>query len=266
MFGDLPIRNHLTLVYALSLVIAILFVAASLGGLLFSAVFYPTDELIESFLANDLINMLVGLPILTGSMWLSRRGSLAGLLLWPGALLYVLYNYIVYAFGTPLSSFTPMYLGLVILCSYGIIYILRIIDCDSVMDRISRKVPVRAPGLVLAVFGGLFLIRAIGVMMSKTTISISEMGLLIADSALSFPMIGGGILLIRRKPLGYTGGLGLLFAASVLFIGLIMALVLQPVFTDDPFVLIDVVVVFVMGLIFFVPFGLFLRGVKAQQL
>jgi hypothetical protein len=92
------------------------------------------------------------------------------------------------------------------------------------------------------------------------------MGLLIADSALSFPMIGGGILLIRRKPLGYTGGLGLLFAASALFIGLIMALVLQPVFTDDPFVLIDVVVVFVMGLIFFVPFGLFLRGVKAQQL
>jgi hypothetical protein len=264
MFDDLPIRNHLTLVYALSLVIAILFVAASLGGLLFSTVFYPTDELIQSFLANDLINIIVGLPILAGSMWLSRRGSLAGLLLWPGALLYVLYNYIVYVFGTPFSSFTPMYLSLVILCSYGIISILRIIDWDSVMDRVSGKVPVRAPGLVLAVFGVLFLIRAIGVMMGKTTIPISEMGLLIADSTLSFPMIGGGVLLIRRKPLGYAGGLGLLFAASALFVGLIMALVLQPVFTDEPFLLIDVIVVSVMGLIFFIPLGIFLRGVKAE--
>jgi hypothetical protein len=35
---------------------------------------------------------MIGLPILRGSMGLARRGKLLGLLLWPGALFYVLYH------------------------------------------------------------------------------------------------------------------------------------------------------------------------------
>jgi hypothetical protein len=42
---------------------------------------------------------------------------------------------------------------------------------------------------------------------------------------------------------------------------LIAFLLLQPILTTAPFALADVVVVFVMGLICFIPFGLFVRGV-----
>jgi hypothetical protein len=49
------------------------------------------------------VNLLIGLPILLGSMWLARRGQLIGLFLWPGALLFVLYNDIIYVFAMPIN-------------------------------------------------------------------------------------------------------------------------------------------------------------------
>ena len=60
-------------------------------------------------------------------------------------------------------------------------------------------------------------------------------------------------------------GLGLLFQGSMLFIGLIIFLLLQPLLTTAPFVLVDVVVVFIMGLICFVPFALYVRGVVSNR-
>jgi flagellar biosynthesis protein FlhB len=47
--ADLPIRCNLTLIYALSLIVAILMVTASIAGLLFRTVIYQTDELLRSY-------------------------------------------------------------------------------------------------------------------------------------------------------------------------------------------------------------------------
>jgi hypothetical protein len=52
----------------------------------------------------------------------------------------------------------------------------------------------------------------------------------------------------RREPLGYVAGTGLLFQASSLFVGLIFVLILGPFIAGTPFVLADVVVVFIFGL------------------
>ncbi len=242
--------------------------AISLGGLLYPSTFYPTDELLQSFIANDVVNLFVGLPILLGSMWLTRHGKLVGLLFWPGALLYVLYTYIAYVVGMPLSLFTFVYLGLVLLNTYCLLDLLKRIDKTSVQERLSEGVPVRTAGWVLVVFGVLFTFRAIGMIAEGSTnptmLPIAELGVLIADIVLSILFIVGGGLLLRRRPLGYVTGLGLLFVASMLFLGLIMILLLQPVLTDAPFVLVDVIVVFIMGLICFIPFGLFVRQVVAS--
>jgi hypothetical protein len=60
-------------------------------------------------------------------------------------------------------------------------------------------------------------------------------------------------------------GLGLLFQGSMLFIGLIIFFLLQPFLTNDSFVLSSVVVVFVLGLICFIPLALFVRGVISSR-
>ena len=72
-------------------------------------------------------------------------------------------------------------------------------------------------------------------------------------------MISLSMLMARQAP-GYVVGIGLLFQTSVLFIGLIMFLFLQRLLTDAPLVPADVLVVFIMGLICFIPFAPFVRG------
>lgn len=76
----------------------------------------------------------------------------------------------------------------------------------------------------------------------------------------------GGALLWRREPLGYVTGTGLLFRASMLlFVGLLVYFALQPILTATPFPVVDFVVVSMMGLIVFVPFGLFVRGITSEK-
>jgi hypothetical protein len=260
----LPIQGNLSRDVTLTLVVAILMASVSIGSLIFSSTIYPTEELFQSFGINDVINIVVGVPILLGSLWLAKQDKLAGLLLWPGALLYVLYNYIVYVFGIPFNWLTLAYVLVVLLSGYGIFTLLRKIDNQTLRDQLTGRVPVKFASWVLLLFGIVFIFRAISIiietMTNQTMLPTSEIGLLIADLVISTVWIGGGVSLLRRKPLGYAGGLGLLFAGSMLFIGLILVLIIQPILLDTPFVLSDVIVVIIMGMICFIPFGLFLRG------
>ena len=251
--------------FALSLVIGLLMAGVSLAGLLFQSSIYLTYELHNAFIANDVVNLCIGLPVLLGSMWITRRGNLAGLLLWPGALLYILYNYIAYVIGMPLSWISLFYLALVLLSGYVIFDLLRNIDKNAIQERLAGVVPVKTSGWILVILGSLFILRAIGMIaqasINQITLPVSEIGVLIADMVLSAIWIAGGILLLLRKPLGYASGLGLLFAGSMLFIALIIFLLLGPLLTEAPFALTDVIVVLLMGMSCFIPFFLFLRGV-----
>lgn len=264
----LPVKRDLTSAYVLSLTIAVLMTAVSICGLFYPSTLYPANELLQTFVPNDVVNLLIGVPIIPGSIWLTRRGKLVGLLFWPGALLYVIYNYIGYLFGIPISWITIAYLALVLLSTLTLIGLLKNIENKSVKTRLSGFVQEKLVGWVLIVFGVLFTIRAFSIIiqaiMTKTALPTSETGVLIADVVVSILWIAGGILLLRRKPLGYVSGLGLLFAASMLFIALIVHLLVQPIITDTPFVLSDVIVVFIMGVVFSIPFGLFVRGVVTR--
>jgi len=266
---SLPTRRNLTLIYALSSIIAILMAAASVTGLLHRAVIYPTDDLLQSFVSNDVVNLLIGLPILLGSMWSARRGKLIGLLLWPGALFFVLYNYMVYVFAMPLNVAFLLHLTLVTLSAYTIIGLIASIDGEAVQQRLTGSVPERVAGGILAGLGLLFFVRVIGVIVSaltsQTPIAETELALHVSDFLITPAWVIGGVLLWRRKEFGYVTGLGLLFQASMLFIGLIIFLLLQPFLTAAPFVLADVVVIFILGLICFIPFALFVRGVVSGR-
>jgi len=262
-----PSRHNLALLSTLSLVIAILMAVASVAGLLYSTAIYPTDDLLENFVPSDLVNILLGVPILLGSLWLAQRGRLLGLLLWPGALFFVLYNHLVYLLAMPLGVASLLHLALVTLSVYSLAGLLAGIDGQTVRQRLAGAVPERLAGGILAALGLLFLLRAAGVMAGAIAgpapMAESEHALNVVDSMISPALVIGGVLLWRRRAFGYVTGLGLLFQASMLFVGLIIALLVQPFLTTAPFVLADVVVVLILGLICFVPFALFVRGVAS---
>ncbi len=266
---NLPIKGDLTVIYVLSLIITILMAVASFAGLICQTAVYPTNELLQSFLANDVANLVIGLPMLLGSIWFTRRGKLIGLLFWPGALFFVLYTYIVYVFAMPLSLAFFLHLVLVTLSLYTLVGLLTSIDAKAVQQKLANAVPERLAGGILAGLGTLFFLLVIGTvgnaLIYQAPISETELALHTADFLITPAWVVCGVLLWRREDFGYVAGLGLLFQASMLFIGVILVLLLRPFMTAVPFSLFDAVVIFVMGLICFIPFALFIRGVVSTR-
>jgi hypothetical protein len=81
---NLPIKGDLLWIYVCSFLIAILMAVVSIIGLRYRSLIYPTDDLIRTFVSNDVVNLFVALPILLGSMSVAWRGKLIGLLCWVG--------------------------------------------------------------------------------------------------------------------------------------------------------------------------------------
>ena len=66
--ASLPVIRSLTLAYASSLIIALLVAITSAAGFLYGRVLYPTEEMLLAKLPTDLFTLVVGLPILLGSI------------------------------------------------------------------------------------------------------------------------------------------------------------------------------------------------------
>ena len=261
----LPLKQDIQQGLSMTLLLAALMGGMSLVGLVFPDWVYPSEDLVQAFLTNDLLNLIIGLPILLGPLWLIRQEVWIGLLCWPGAVLYVLYNSIAYLTGIPFGLVPLVHLLIVFLSAFIVYSFLRGIDGDALQAEFGGRVSETFGGWVLVVFGLIFIGRAagaiVGMVSGASLASTPDLGVLIADLVLSTCWILGGASLIRGSSLGYASGLGLLFTGSMLFIGLIAFLILQPILTTAPFVLTDVLVVAIMGLICFIPFGLYARGV-----
>ena len=251
--------------YLLTLFIAALMGVASGLGLLNPDAIYPSEALRQSFFTNDVVNLAVGLPSIIIALWLAWRRKLAGLLLWPGALMYVLYNYLAYVFSMPPGWYYLLLLSLVALCAYTLIGLVISLHVDKVGSQLARAVPVRLTGILLITFGAFVFLRVFIVVFNAAidpgSVAPSDLAALPADFLISPAWMLGGFLLLKRKSLGYASGLGLLFQACMLFIGLIAFMLLQPLMTEAPFDLAGVLFVAAMSLVSIVPFGLYLRGV-----
>lgn len=265
----LPVTGDLTLICGVSLAVALTMAVASVAGLACPGHLYPTVELRRSFMPNDVVHLTIGLPSLLGAMWLSRRGQLLGLLLWPGTLLYVVYNAIAYALALPLNLGLLLWFLLLTSSTYATIALVATIDGQAVQQKLKDVVPEKMAGAVLVILGAAFFLRVIGVMVQvlvgSTALVDGDLAVLASDLLTAPAWVIGGIFLWRREPLGYAAGTALLFLISTLFVGLIVFMLVQPVLTHAPFRLADVLVIFVMGLITFIPTGLFVRGVMSKH-
>lgn len=161
------------------------------------------------------------------------------------------------------------YLILVVLSIYTMIGLLLSMDAATIQNLLKGAVPERLTGGVLIGFGLLFILRSIGQIVSvftgQATLNGPELGVLVAYVLTVPTWVIGGILLWRRQAFGYIMGVGLLLQASMLFVGLLVFFILQPFLAAVPFPVEDFVVIFVMGLICFIPFGLYARGIVKKS-
>ncbi|MEJ2759802.1 MAG: hypothetical protein P8046_15090, partial [Anaerolineales bacterium] len=60
----LPPKNELRVDFILSWIVLGLMLVASTMGIAYQTRIYPTEDLVLAFLANDVLNLVVGIPVL----------------------------------------------------------------------------------------------------------------------------------------------------------------------------------------------------------
>lgn len=265
-------RYDLKLAYAASLLVAAVMTIVSVAGLVEWARVYPGIEakMLPLFVGQDALNVVVGLPILLGSMLLARRGALIGLLLWPGALFYVAYDYGYYVLGAPYTVLFLPYLGLVTVSMYAAVAVVVGIDSAAVGARLTAAVPARLVGGFLAGIALLFMTLWTALNVTAATGSAPIDPILrvvtIMDLSLQLPaLLLGGILLWRRAPIAYVVGAGLLLQAAAYLAGLSAITLLQEALMATPVDPVAVFPGFLVGAIGLVLAGFFVRGATSPR-
>lgn len=226
------VRTQLKFAYSLSMVIAFLLTVASASGL-FIADFYRDNTLVAAALrGNDLVSLVVAVPLLVIALVFSLRGSQKAQLLWLGMLGYTLYNYAFYLFG---AAFNPLFLIYVMLFSlsiFALIFGLPKVDIYGISQRFNPRTPVKWIGgfmLFFAVFlGGMWISRSLNfIITGKIPQDIIQTGhptsiVYALDLSLLIPfLVLGAFLLWQRQPWGYILSAMLMIKCSTYVLSLI---------------------------------------------
>ncbi len=172
---------------------------------------WDTVSYVAQMQGNDLITLVVGLPLLAISFWLTSQGSLRGLLLLTGTLGFFLYTYLSMSMLASYNSLFLIYVALFGLSLFAFILNMLSVNLAELPERFSSRLPHRWIAGLLFVVGGFLLIAWLGrivpplfqnqtpVLENATTLVIQAM-----DLALIVPLaILSGILLLRRSAWGY---------------------------------------------------------------
>jgi hypothetical protein len=175
---------------------------------------YRNDSLIigAAFKGTDIVTLLVSLPLLIGSYFLYRRGSLKGQILMIGMLFYFLYNGATMTFAATFNSMFLFYTALFSASLFATIIALATFDVQALVDRILAGFPRRGIAIFMFIAGFgtllLWLSELIGPLMSAEAPELlgpyTTMFTHGFDSAVITPAaVLTGIYLYQRKPLGY---------------------------------------------------------------
>lgn len=201
----------------LSVVILLLAAGASLAGLLVPGLYRDPEVLRPQLYGQDLVTLVVGLPLLVVGMAGVTRDSLRGRVLWLGALGYLIYTYATYAFGAVWNPLFLVYAALLGLSTYTFVLGLLATPPDAASRTLGPVVPRRTVSWFLmvaaAVFALLWLADEIGALVrgevprSVVAMQVPTNFVHAIDLAIVLPALAvSGWLLLNRRPWGYLFG------------------------------------------------------------
>jgi hypothetical protein len=163
----IPVKNKLTLAYALSGSLAVLLVVSSVAGLLYGSrgLYEPYPASLAGLVGQDIVTLVVGLPLLFASVSLTARGSARGLLLWAGALFYFAYSYYFYVTGG-FNALFLVYIAVVSASLYGLLSLLFNTDPEALKARFGTGTPTRLVSGFLVGYSLLFAFIWVGLTLS----------------------------------------------------------------------------------------------------
>lgn len=200
--------------FVLGWIIAALMTVVSLVGLLAQDVYRDADWIRAAWFGNDIITLVVAVPLLIAGLLLWRRGSRVGEMLVYSMFGYALYGYAYYMFGAALNVLLPLFVALVVLSLVALAFALGSLDASGLAASFSGRTPVRVVAAYMMFTGiGLgmaWLAQWAAYVFAGIEPSVGpEPFKLVAslDLTLIVPfMFLGGLLLWRRSPWGYVLG------------------------------------------------------------
>lgn len=189
--------------------------------------------------AQDVVTLLVGLPLLLTAMALFRRGGLRGQLLYAGTLGYFLYTYAMMAFQTAYNPLFLVYVALFSLSLFSFVMAIGTIRVAELPGQFSPRLPRRSIAGFLFAIGGFLLLAWLGRIAqglaggrppfgleayTTLVIQVLDLGLIVPLAFLS------GALLWRKSAWGYllasivlVKGFTLSIAVSAMVAGQLLA-------------------------------------------
>jgi len=200
--------SYLKIPFLLSIIVLILSVITSGGGLLTESLYKDHEAIKSMWFVNDIVTLFLAVPSLAAAMRFARGGSLKARLIWAAVLWYMIYNYVFYVYGAVFNAFFLFYVALIILPSYAVILILAKIDPNEVRKNFHKKTPNKGIGAFLLFFGA-----ALGIPWIAIALSFIFNGQDAGDSnriviatdwifLISIVLVSG-VLLWRNHPWGY---------------------------------------------------------------
>jgi len=176
--------------------------------------------------SQDFIDLVIVLPVLVISGLLAFRGSQRALLIWMGALSYLLYTFVIYAFD---AFFNPLFLAYVAAlgcCLWALMGSMASTDWSEIRKQFTSNTPVKVISILLLVqvllFYAAWLKEDIPALFAGIVpVSVTEVGLPtnpvhVMDMAVALPAITlAAIWLWRKRPLGY--GLTAVLLTNLIF-------------------------------------------------
>jgi hypothetical protein len=209
--------------------IGVLLIVSSVAGLLYGrlGLYDPEALTLPSLLGQDAITLIFVLPLLLGSAWLARHGSVRGLLCWMGALFYVAYFYYFYVVGVRFNALFPAYIVIVSMSMYGVFALLFALNLEVLKAGFRKTTPVRLIGGFLIAISLAFAVVWLALIVSNLTkgteLDPVARFVIAIDGVVLLPLtFFGGLWLRRRQPLGFALAGLLLVKVTATFLTLVV--------------------------------------------
>jgi hypothetical protein len=199
----------------LTVPIAILLAMAAGGGIFIPGLYRDNPNIAAQAVGQDYVSLAVVLPTLLISAMLSRRGSAHAWLIWLGAVVYLVYSYVVMAFAIRFNPLFLVYIALLGCSLYALIGGLGTLDMAGIQARFTPNAPVKAVSIYLAVVVILFyrlwlseIVPALATGELPQSVQDDETptnAVHVVDMAWLLPACAiTAVSLWRKQPLGYT--------------------------------------------------------------
>jgi len=207
-------RSHLR-----TLRILTLFLAASLAAVSFAGAFLPgtysrdSDSMAAQGAGQDLVDLFLVLPLLVISFRSASKGNRKGTLIYGGVLAYLMYSFVIYAFGIHFNRLFLLYCASLGLSLYTFILFMGAVNKAGLEGWYQGAPRIPIAGFILLValiFYVLWLKSLLPAILNGTIpVDLVENQLLVnpvhvIDLSFALPaLIIGAVLLWRRHPMGY---------------------------------------------------------------